>query len=127
MNTLIFGKLNALEYKVNLIHQLLLTQPQPVPQPVYANETVASSSSSVDGIEYYMFNRADLNRIHLSNYGYRFDSEDRDRQYNLVSAVKATSFDTVVKHLYALWSVWEGREYEQVIIKDICWLEEKYC
>ena len=77
--------------------------------------------------EDYVFKRHHLDNIHLHYYGYRlYKSEDGRSQALEKAFTHEKNKYAILNHLYALWTVWQGRKYENVLRRDICWVEEKY-
>ena len=128
-------KLNAIEYKVNRIYNILLLQsaavsrtestashsPSPPPPALPEPETPTTPLSS------YKFDDDDLRSLHLSHYGYAFRHDDQTRHSAIDKAIQRHSKDKVLKHLYAIWCVWEKRDsnYENTIKKDVVYVEGK--
>lgn len=85
--------------------------------------------STATSQEDYIFKEHHLDNIHLRYYGYRLDKSEEGRHIALERAFKiekSSNRDKILNHLYALWTVWQGRKYEDVLRQDICWVEEKY-
>ena len=115
-------QLNRIEYKVERI--LLLLQKKQVQEPEpEANSSV--DSNVTPSIENYKFNRDHLDALHLSRYGYALSKPDSIRQKAIDSALSNYTTTQVSNHLYALWTIWLGRNsvYEDSIKKDIVYVE----
>jgi hypothetical protein len=85
--------------------------------------------STATSQEDYVFKEHHLDNIHLRYYGYRLDKSEEGRHMALEKAFKiekSGNWEKILNHLYALWTVWQGRKYEDVLRGDICWVEEKY-
>lgn len=85
--------------------------------------------STATSQEDYIFKEYHLDNIHLRYYGYRLNKNDTERHKALEKAFareQESNKEQILNHLYALWTVWQGRKYEDVLRGDICWAEEKY-
>ena len=83
--------------------------------------------STATSQEDYVFKRHHLDDIHLHYYGYRLYKSEEERTRALEKAfTHEKNKHAILNHLYALWTVWQGRRYEDILRRDICWVEEKY-
>lgn len=125
-------KLNSIEYKVNRIYNILLMQNatprtesvashSPAPAAIIAEPQLHTPPAS------YKFNEDDLHSLHLSHFGYAFRHNDQTRHNAIDKALQRHSKDKVLKHLYAIWCLWEKRDsnYENTIKKDVVYVEGK--
>jgi len=114
-------QLNRIEYKVERI--LMLLQNKQVQEPEASSSSVASNVTP--SIENYKFNRDHLDALHLSRYGYALSKSDSIRQKAIDTALSNYNTAQVTNHLYALWTIWLGRNsvYEDSIKKDIVYVE----
>lgn len=79
--------------------------------------------------ELYIFNRSDLDRIHLRDFKYSLSNNSSLRQAAIARACLIHRPIDVLEHLYALWTVWENRnpiDYATKLKEDIIFMEEKY-
>lgn len=102
-------------------------KPGPSCFAIDTTDDMEEEDSTATSQEDYVFKRHHLDNIHLHYYGYRLYKSEEERTRALEKAfAHEKNKHAILNHLYALWTVWQGRSYENVLRQDICWVEEKY-